>query len=65
VLKFQASILGNNWGDCVVMVAYLNNHIPTQILNGRTPFELLFGKEPELNHLRVFDCLCYTTIVGP
>lgn len=31
-----------------------------QILNGRTPFELLYERPPSLEHLQIFGCLCYT-----
>ncbi|XP_021997517.1 uncharacterized protein LOC110894606 [Helianthus annuus] len=31
---------------------------------GRTPYELLYGFEPSLNHLKVFGCLCYFTILN-
>jgi len=64
-LKFQASIPEIFWGDCVVTAAYLINRMPTRVLDGRTPFEVLFGKKPELNHLKVFGCLCYVTALGP
>jgi len=64
-LKFQGFILDSYWGDCFFTVAYLINRMPTQILAGKSPFELLYGKKPAVDHLRVFSCLCYTTTVGP
>ncbi|XP_035830970.1 uncharacterized protein LOC118480302 [Helianthus annuus] len=30
---------------------------------GRTPYELLYGFEPSLDHLKVFGCLCYFTVL--
>lgn len=31
----------------------------TAVLNGKTPYELLYQKLPPENHLKVFGCLCY------
>ena len=39
--------------------AHLINRTPTQILHGKTPYEVLFGAEPSFTHIRVFGCLCY------
>ncbi|XP_075080827.1 uncharacterized protein LOC107797435 [Nicotiana tabacum] len=35
--------------------------LPTAILDGKTPYELLYGKELRLDHIRVFGCLCYAS----
>jgi len=37
--------------------------MPTKVLNGKTPFEMLFGKAPSYDHLRVFGSLCFMTTV--
>nr|GEW86634.1 hypothetical protein [Tanacetum cinerariifolium] len=34
------------------------------MLNGITPYELVFGKEPNINHLRSFGCLCFAMILN-
>lgn len=31
------------------------------MLEGNTPYELFLGKEPKLEHLRLFVCLCYAS----
>lgn len=39
--------------------------MPTQVLGGKTPYKLLFGKPLNIQHLCVFGCLCfYTNLFG-
>ncbi|GKB92830.1 ribonuclease H-like domain-containing protein, partial [Tanacetum coccineum] len=33
------------------------------VLNGKSPFSLVYNKEPNLSHLRSFGCLCFAAIV--
>ncbi|XP_019248810.1 PREDICTED: uncharacterized protein LOC109228085 [Nicotiana attenuata] len=36
-------------------------HQNCRILNGKSPYGMLYGREPSIAHLRVFGCLCYAT----
>ena len=38
----------------------LINKTPTQILDGKTPYEISFGKHPQFNLIKVFGCLCFS-----
>ncbi|XP_071727410.1 uncharacterized protein [Rutidosis leptorrhynchoides] len=31
------------------------------VLNVKSPYEIIYGREPSLSHLRVFGCLCFAT----
>ncbi|XP_022023668.1 uncharacterized protein LOC110923922 [Helianthus annuus] len=37
--------------------------LPSSVLHGCSPYEMLFGFKPSLDHLKVFGCLCYFTIL--
>lgn len=41
--------------------AYLINKMPSSRITNKTPYEMLFGKEPSLDHLKVKRCLTYAT----
>lgn len=58
-LRFQAHFPIQFWGECALAACHLINRTPTVILGGKTPNELLYGKPPSLEHLRVIGCLSY------
>jgi len=58
-LCFQAYLPLRFWGECALTAAYLINRTPTRLLQGKTPYEVLFHKKPSLNHLRIFETLCF------
>ncbi|GJV40274.1 putative RNA-directed DNA polymerase, partial [Tanacetum coccineum] len=38
--------------------------LPSSVLNGKSPYEVIYKKCHTLSHLRVFGCLCFATIVN-
>jgi hypothetical protein len=60
-LRFQANLPLQFWGESLLTTTYLINHLPTPVLNHKSPYELLYGKPPIYTHLRAFGCLCYAT----
>lgn len=50
------------WAESVSTAVYLRNRCPTKAIKGKTPYEALYGKKPNVNHLRVFGCDAYTHI---
>ncbi|GKB88600.1 ribonuclease H-like domain-containing protein [Tanacetum coccineum] len=37
--------------------------LPSLVLNVKSPFSLVYGKEPNLSHLKSFGCLCFAVVV--
>lgn len=58
-LQFQANLPIEFWGECVLAAGHLINRKPTHLLENKTPYEMLHGQPPSLDHLRVFGCLAY------
>lgn len=42
------------WAEAVNTAAYIRNRCPTRQLESRTPYEVRFGREPNVRHLRTF-----------
>jgi hypothetical protein len=53
------------WGAAVITALYLLNRVPCKTNGGRTPFELLHGKTPVVEHLKVFGCIMYVKNTVP
>ena len=43
------------WGEAMQTANYLRNRSPSKH-HGKTPYEVLFGRKPDVSHLRVFGC---------
>ncbi|KAF0727747.1 hypothetical protein Ae201684_014263 [Aphanomyces euteiches] len=52
----------NLWGFCFQYVIHVYNNTPQELLNQRTPYEVLFNKPSRLYMLKTFGCLAYKYI---
>ncbi|HEV7738404.1 MAG TPA: DDE-type integrase/transposase/recombinase, partial [Chlamydiales bacterium] len=50
------------WERAVETAVFARNRSPTQSLTYKTPYELLFGRAPDISYMRVFGCLAYRNI---
>lgn len=58
-IMFQARVPLPLWVGAFSTTVYLINRLPSRTLDGKTPYELLFGKQPDYSMLRTFGCLCF------
>lgn len=47
------------WMEAINTAAFLVNRIPTKSQPDVTPYQLVNGNKPSLNHLRIFGCKVY------
>jgi hypothetical protein len=60
---FLDSKLPNSlWSEAVNTSNYLTNRSPTSANEGIIPFQILFGKPPNLKHVRIFGLLAHVHV---
>lgn len=62
-LLAQASMHLNFWWDAFLTSTTLINGLPTDVLVGKSPMQLLLKKDLDLKSLKIFGCACYPTYV--
>ena len=50
------------WAELVNTAAYIINRTGVSAVEGKSPFELWFGKKPSIKHLKVIGTTCYAYI---
>lgn len=53
------------WAEAVKHAMYILNRVPTRALEGKTPYEALYNRKPNLENLRIFGCSTYAKITIP
>ncbi|XP_071699236.1 uncharacterized protein [Rutidosis leptorrhynchoides] len=64
-LMFQEGSPLNMCSECVLTACYLINRTPTVVLNGKSPYELIFKTEHNISYIKCFGCLCFSTVLNP
>jgi len=52
----HAGMMLGFWSEAVHVAAHILNCLPRSGLDWKTPYELLFGRKPEVMHIHVFGC---------
>ena len=60
-LLIDAGLPKRFWGEAVLTATYLQNRLPSRSIS-KTPYELWWGKKPDLQHLRVFGSEAFVHI---
>lgn len=63
-IRLQGHLLLKFWRKCVHVVVYVINRLPLSVLRGKSSFEILYGRPPSLQHMRIIGCLCFASNVG-
>ncbi|KAF0689588.1 Aste57867_18977 [Aphanomyces stellatus] len=50
------------WGEALSYVVYTENRSPTKELGGKTPYEVMYGRKPNIEHPRPFGCTGFAFI---
>jgi len=61
-MRFLACLPQSWWQFSVEHAVHVYNRTPLRRLNWQTPFQLLWGERPSIDHLRVFGCGAYVFI---
>ncbi|XP_076942861.1 uncharacterized protein LOC143612872 [Bidens hawaiensis] len=63
-LMFQSKLPVQFWGDYILTATHLINRFLTEILNNKTPYEVLTRKLPSYAHMKSFGCLAYASTLS-
>jgi hypothetical protein len=61
-LLFQNNVPKVYWSDAILNANYLINRLPSTPLGNKIPLEVLFQRKININHLRIFRCVCFFKI---
>lgn len=56
-MRIQSGVPIKFWADCVQAAAHISNRLPTQTLEGKAPYEVLYNSKPDYSQLKFFGCL--------
>lgn len=61
-MLIQAKLPIKFWAEAINCAVYIKNRSVTSALSKTTPYQVWFGKKPDVSNLRVFGCLAYAHV---
>jgi hypothetical protein len=58
-LFFQINVPKFFWSEAILTVVYLINRLPCANLGFKSPYETLYRRKVNLEHLKIFECTCF------
>ncbi|CAH9079864.1 unnamed protein product [Cuscuta europaea] len=58
-MLISSGLARNFWAEALNTACYIINRAMIRPLLGKTPYELLKGRKPNISHLRTFGCKCF------
>lgn len=56
-MSFKAKLPEALWGEAANTAVYLLNKVMNSQTEDKKPYELYFGTQPRVSHMRIFGCL--------
>ncbi|KAG8486207.1 hypothetical protein CXB51_019494 [Gossypium anomalum] len=60
--KSEASMSVEFWSNAFSHAIHVVNKLPTYVLHGISPYEMLYKVRPDYSRLRVFGCACFPSL---
>ena len=62
-LRLESGLSKELWAEACQTAVHILNRVPSAVLDGKTPYFRLFGKQARLDHFKVFGCRAYVQIL--
>lgn len=63
-ILFHSGLPLSYWSDSVLTVVHVINRVPSSVLQGKIPYEILYATPVDYSYMRVFGSLCYVSTLN-
>lgn len=65
IVLFQAAVPIHFWPYSILVAAFIMNRLPTVVLKWKSPYDVLYKKQPDYMRMKPFGCLAYAAKTLP